>query len=217
MSRSLHNLQFGNPSAQVAFVLQQPHFLDSIVSDMAENTPAGNDSDLTINELRQLLEMQAKYDVLSVDTKTDVECHAEFLMQLVIDTFKLDQYKLDVSQIVQDVVDDLNPLILKLKFKFQRPRPHQLAVHHKIRLFPAYQNCYLTPSYPSGNVLVAYVLAEVLSSKHPETEPAMRSLARRMASCMMLIGANYGSDTSFAMMVANEVVKHEAFAEKYSL
>ena len=66
---------------------------------------------------------------------------------------------------IRNIYDDIYPLILKLKYKYQRPRPYQLAQYYKLKLFPLRSNSVGTPSFPSGHTIQSQLILGVLGQK----------------------------------------------------
>lgn len=120
-------------------------------------------------------------------------------------------------QLIDQLIDDTVPLIMKLKFHFQRPRPYQLAQYYKLKLFPFYSRSDSSPSYPSGHALQARVICHVLGNHFPEKFAYFDSLAQDVQNSRIYMGVHYPSDSEYALLVADEICRDRQFKEKYSL
>ena len=58
--------------------------------------------------------------------------------------------------------------IMELKYKFQRPRPYQIADFYGIDLNGVDLDSMKTPSYPSGHATQGYLLGMIYSERYPE-------------------------------------------------
>ena len=58
--------------------------------------------------------------------------------------------------------------IMELKYKYQRPRPHQIADFYGINLNGVDLDSMKTPSYPSGHATQGYLLGMIYSERYPQ-------------------------------------------------
>ena len=91
------------------------------------------------------------------------------------------------------------PVIYNLKFKFNRPRPEQLAPLYQIKVDVTETTTHQTPAYPSGHTSYAALIAHILSDMYPK----YRNLFFRQvgiagfARCVQ--GVHYPSDNQAAI------------------
>ena len=89
---------------------------------------------------------------------------------MITDIFMVDYDWPDKEQIVaqlEDLNKQINTITMKQKYKFNRPRPEQLAKEYgyNIKVFPS--STTKTPAYPSGHTTLAYVIAYISSDMNP--------------------------------------------------
>lgn len=127
----------------------------------------------------------------------------------------------NIDQKVVDMVDNLFdetlPLILKLKFYFQRPRPYQLAQYYKVKLFPFESKSDNSPSYPSGHTLQAKVICHVLGNHYPDRYQYFENLAKDVEYSRLYLGLHYPSDNDYALFIADKIIRDKDFKQKYDL
>ena len=213
---NLNNITFGNPT------IEQKKFLDevSIVDDLflkfkGEKFP-DNDSELVkdeLNELVDLTEMLAEPQNASFLAR--YKSYDRSLSQVIITAFK--QKGIDVEDLTLDIINDLKPLLIRLKYFYQRPRPKQLAQYYKLSMFPYNSYSADTPSYPSGHTLEAYVVLNVIANKFPNEFHFCNDMIYDVADSRLHLGLHYVTDNEFAIQVAKEILKHKAFTNKYGI
>ena len=102
-----------------------------------------------------------------------------------------------------DLLKQLSSLALSLKFKYNRPRPHQIAKHLGIEFQDLDLPTSRTPSYPSGHAFQSSVIANILSSIYPKFERVFKNLADRISLSRIQAGAHFPSDISSGIDAAN--------------
>jgi acid phosphatase (class A) len=120
-------------------------------------------------------------------------------------------------EIVDRLLDDTLPLLIKLKFFFQRPRPYQLAHAYKLKLFPYATKSSDSPSYPSGHTLQAHLICYVLGNHFPEKFDYFEKLAKDIEYSRLFLGVHYESDNDYSMYIYELITKDKEFKEKYKL
>jgi hypothetical protein len=137
------------------------------------------------------------------------------LLQVIIATFQ--EKDIDVEELCKDIIKDINPLLLKLKYHFQRPRPKQVAQYYKLKLFPYQSFSADTPSYPSGHTLEAYVVLNVIANKFPSEYQFCKEMINDIAYSRIYLGLHFATDNDFAKFVGQEILKHPNFTKKYEI
>ncbi len=122
-----------------------------------------------------------------------------------------------VDKTTTSVANDINPLIFKLKQKYQRPRPYQLAQYYKLKLFPYNSKSASSPSYPSGHTLQAYCILNVIGTNNPKTYQFCKKMIDDIAQSRVSLGLHFPSDNDASYIIGNEILKLPEFAEKYKL
>ena len=95
--------------------------------------------------------------------------------------------------------------IMELKYKYQRPRPHQIAEFYDINLEGVDLDSMRTPSYPSGHAAQGYLLGMIYSEKHPEHREEFMSLGEDIAHSRIIGKAHYPSDKKFGKELAEKL------------
>jgi len=121
------------------------------------------------------------------------------------------------AELVDQLLDDTVPLIIKLKFYFQRPRPYQLAEYYKLKLFPFESKSDNSPSYPSGHALQSRVICHVLGNHFPEKFDFFENLSKDIEYSRIYLGIHYPSDVDYALYIAETIMRDRDFKAKYQL
>lgn len=211
----LDQLAWGNPSIEDLSNIKLTTYLDDLLPDLKDHAPFLNTSAGTRQELAQL----ATYSEYREHSARRHVFDGE-LVPYVNDLFIRNGCDPDhVKTISQNVVADVLPLITKLKFFYQRPRPAQLAYYLKIPFFPHFSKYVSSPSYPSGHSVLAGVLTEVLSGEYSAVFPGcyevMRKFSGEVMESRLYMGVHYPSDNRFALHVAQQILNHSGFHVKY--
>lgn len=213
---NLNNITFGNPTIEQLKFLQEKSIVDDLFLKFKEEPYPANDSELVKDELNELVDLtNTLIEPQNESYKNRYKAYDRSLSQVIISTFK--QKGLDVEQITIDVLNDVRPLLIKLKYQYQRPRPRQLAQQYKLSLFPFNSFSADTPSYPSGHTLEAYVVLNVISNKYPTEFKYCKDMIYDIANSRLCMGLHYQTDNDFAIVVAKEILKHPEFTKKYEI
>jgi hypothetical protein len=121
------------------------------------------------------------------------------------------------ADLVDKLLDDTIPLLVKLKFYFQRPRPYQLAEHYKLKLFPFETKLGDSPSYPSGHALQSKLICYVLGNHFPEKFEYFERLSKDIEYSRLYMGIHYQSDVDFSLYISEVIIKDKDFKAKYGL
>lgn len=178
-------------------------FIKSGWLDELQNSAPSNSSDVTRQDLDQLLKLTnsatskdvafARY----VDSESNI---AKLFLKLLTDNGydeTLDEYYRIDNQTL--------PLLFHLKDLINRPRPYQLAHHFGLPLYPLIRTDAMTASYPSGHALVGYVMSEYYSRKYPHLESALKSLGERVAKSREITAIHYPSDTEASRLISQVI------------
>jgi len=214
---NLDLLGYGNPNQNHLSWINSESYLDSLFAELTQFTFPKNSSDATKEELNLLM---AKIKETKVDEQLliqyqafDVyldEYYADFLAKLNVPQDK-------VTQTLDEINKDIKPLIVKLKYFFQRPRPYQLAYYYKLKLMPFLTLGSDSPSFPSGHAIQSKVYSEVLGNIYPETYTALEQLADDVCQSRMGLGVHYQSDIDVGIYVADRICETKEFMIKYQL
>jgi len=103
---------------------------------------------------------------------------------------------------LKKIKKESSTIILRLKYKYNRPRPHQLAEFLKMDLDRTEVDSMKTPSYPSGHTIQSHLISKYLSRLHPNHTNQFHEIADRISKSRMIAKAHYPSDIKFGKVVA---------------
>ena len=109
--------------------------------------------------------------------------------------------KEDIKLITYFTENILNPIIIKLKMKYNRVRPSYLdkSLNPSINI-PKH------PSYPSGHAIQVYTAALLSGKKYPEYNDVYIKKANDIAVNREHAGVHYSSDTKYGEEIARKLV-----------
>ena len=93
------------------------------------------------------------------------------------------------------------PVIMNLKWQYNRPRPHQLSPKFGVEINYISTDTTDTPSYPSGHTAYAAMLASVLSEMYPEYSGELYELVNVAGKAREMQGVHYESDNDASMVI----------------
>lgn len=175
-----------------------------------------NNSEGVKQELNSMVEM-----VRSVFDKDNSEHLARYkrydknLLQSIISAFTIKG--LDIKELTESINDDISPTIIKLKQKYQRPRPYQLAQYYKLKLFPYNTLSGGSPSYPSGHTLQAYVILNIIGNKYPQAYGFCKKFIDDIAESRVYLGLHFPSDNDASYLIGQEILKLKSITDKYKI
>ena len=161
--------------------------------------PPANDSNETRTELFKLL----SYNNGIIDRKMveEFDDMRKPYMELV------NKYNLDVTKDdLQQIIDEGAKFTLKIKYKFNRPRPYQIAEHYGIEDFRRHKlDSAKTPSYPSGHALQGRLIGLILTDKDPKHQNEYMAVSQRISDSRIMARAHYPSDKEYGEKLADEL------------
>jgi hypothetical protein len=106
------------------------------------------------------------------------------------------EYNLEYPEkLVNDLVLASLGIVLDLKYKYNRPRPRQLAEIYDIKLGGVELKTMKTPSYPSGHSTQGFLIGKMLQTKLPINTDAFLQAGKRISYSRNLARAHYPSDS----------------------
>ena len=213
----LDELGYGTPTIQNMIIMKTDSFLDAIFPNLTSFTFPKNSSVATKQELNQIIKM--------VDsTKKDVETqnryylydralkkhYFDFIVQKGANpaTFK---------ELIENMYADTSPLLMKMKYYFQRPRPYQLSFYYKLKLTSFRSYSADSPSFPSGKAYYSKLLSTVFGNHLPELFTTLQVIHQDICDSRVNMGLNYPSDIDAGIFAAENVLKTKEFATKYHI
>ena len=107
-----------------------------------------------------------------------------------------------IQEEMDNLVKESGKFIIELKYKYNRPRPFQLAEFYGIELNGIDLDSMHTPSYPSGHAVQGYLISRYYSDKYPEYAKEFKTLGENIAQSRVIAKAHYPSDKNFGKIVA---------------
>lgn len=212
----LDSITWGNPTITEKQLLDKPSIFDKHIPKLMEFSFPKNSSKATREELNLLVDYtrqletdeQYKKRYMSYDVSLE-----RTLAQVILENELGDEG----VEIIDSLIDETTPLILKLKYHFQRPRPYQLAHAYKLKLFPFRSITGHSPSFPSGHTLQSALIFYVLGNHYPDKYDYFEKLAKDIELSRLYLGLHYPSDNDFALYCVELIIKDKEFKQKYSL
>ena len=214
----LKDLSFGNPIRQQLIYLKSENYLDSLLNELSSYPYPPNDSDTSTQELHKLVEYVNTFsqtnDASTTKRLEAFEDFENFMIKTLVNEGLSEQ---DVTDTISELHKDITPLLVKLKYHYQRIRPHVLAFYKQIPLYPLESCTAYSPSYPSGHAYQSIIYAEVLGNKYPQYYIPLKNMAVDISNSRLFKGLHYDSDLQFANYAAQLVLNHPEFRKKYKL
>ena len=98
--------------------------------------------------------------------------------------------------------------IMELKYKYQRPRPHQIADFYGINLNGVDLDSMRTPSYPSGHATQGYLLGMIYSERYPQHRKEFMKLGEDIAESRIIGKAHFPSDKKAGIELAEKLFEN---------
>ena len=214
---NIDNLSYGNICREDIEFLNQETFLDVLFSELTSYSYPKNSSNTSKEELNELVEytneLLADEQSLARFQKYDSDLNGSLIGFLVKYRVKKD----DAIHLVNAINRDILPLMMKLKFYFQRVRPYQLAYYNKLKLFPYVSYSANSPSYPSGHALQSQIFAHVVGDKYPSLYKIVHAFAKDIQMSRLFMGLHYQSDIDYSIVIAEKIYENKEFKLKYQL
>ena len=209
-------LSYGNPNREFIPFLNQENYLDSLLKELKNYPPIPSDSPDSEKELLHLLEisnLQMGEDRVKRFLYYDdnfIKFITEYLVEQGVEREEL-------QRTVDEINRDTLPLLLKLKFWYQRVRPYQLSYLYNVGIYPPISFSANSPSYPSGHVFQSKIICEVLGNYYPKHYKTLKVFQEEIAFSRLYLGFHYKSDNDFGDYCGDLVLAHPDFKKKYKL
>jgi hypothetical protein len=208
----VNNLTYGNPNAAQDILIRQEGKFDYIANHYMDKPYPNNDGTYAHKELTQIRKDMEKLQhdkVVELSIKFD-----EDLEGMLIDT--ADKCGVNnPTEFVKELFKDINPIIMKLKYFYNRIRPYQLANVISFPLNPMPSVSSQSPSYPSGHTVQSRVFADVLSFRYPDQQDMLDKFADKCSKSRSILGVHFPSDEVFGKQLAAGIMKDDNFKSKY--
>lgn len=214
----IETITYGNPTQQQIPYLKEKNYLDDVFVQISEKYSFPlNGSESTQEELNEIIDyikaIQGNDKIISRYFEYDQGLDLVFTSIIS----KIEEDKQKIADTLSQVFEDVWPFILKLKYRYQRPRPHQLSEHYKLALFPYASVNSDCPSFPSGYACISYILCEIFGNHYPENYASFKKLRHDISMSRIHMGLNYKSDIDVGILCAEMVLDNPEFKKKYKL
>lgn len=216
MNDWIEKIIYGNPTSDQLELMQQATEYDYLLPDMLKMVFPSNISTMAHDELTEIVEYQKQFNFLNPATKKRYIAYDADLVKSVAN-FVYNKFGLNVTEVFQEMVNETKPLLLKLKYAFQRPRPYTLAHYYKQSVFPILATSALSPSYPSGHVFQTTLLVETLGSLEPKTYNELNDLLLDVCEQRLFYRLHYPSDNDMAIQFAKMITQSKQWTTKYNI
>ena len=98
--------------------------------------------------------------------------------------------------------------LMELKYKYNRPRPYQLAEFYHMDVTNFNMDSMNTPSYPSGHATQGYLLGKIYSQRHSEYKKEFIDLGENVSESRIIAKAHYPSDKEFGRRLAEKLFEN---------
>ena len=170
--------------------------------------PPENTSDFTIQELMKMSELTQTLTSQEKDLVYMVDDNPSHVFAKMIKKHGLK----DHSEEFKRTWNITKPIIMNLKWKFNRPRPYQLAKAYGISIKVLETKTHQTPAYPSGHTAWAAMMGYILAEHYPEHSSEIFDKIDLAGKARVLQGVHYPSDNDASMVITGALwqdIKHD--------
>jgi len=167
------------------------------IKDFMNSNPPKNGSEEAMDEL-MLLDSLPLIDEF-VDTTDDIFPHFKKY-------FKEKDLEFPEKEL-KDITKDTSPIILKLKYHYNRPRPQQLANAKGLKFHQEPLDSAKTPAYPSGHATQGRLIAKILADKYPKHKSEINKLGNEIGTGRLVAKVHYPSDDLFGKELGDALYK----------
>jgi len=175
-------------------------------------SPPKNNSEETKKELDYLAKLT---DSLSIADKNLVSLVDNEPLDLYNDILRRHGLKMPRDKF-KKVWNISLPIIMNLKYQFNRPRPEQLAKFYGLTINVTETKTHQTPAYPSGHTAYTAMGAYLLSDMYPEHSGEFFSRVGDAGHARCLQGVHYPSDNEASMVITGAIwqdIRYKMFPE----
>lgn len=106
------------------------------------------------------------------------------------------------------LVKEAASITIRLKYKFNRPRPFQLGKVLGIEVTKYSSSTAKTPAFPSGHTTQAVLVACVIGKKYPELKEKAMKIAEKVSLSRLVGGHHYPSDIEYGKQLGKWISGH---------
>jgi len=110
------------------------------------------------------------------------------------------------SDELMEIFKQSSKFITTLKYKYNRPRPYQIADHYGIDDFKRHKlDSAQSPSYPSGHAVQGRLIARYLSDKDPEHKNEYMMVGHNISESRVMARAHFPTDREYGDMIGDDL------------
>lgn len=179
---------------------EEPEIIDIRLSDIPITKYPANDSAAVKTELGKVLHAMTNNREIEKDElkKLDQKPKSVFVKYLKDNDLEYD------DDFLEKLFDDVSRVTLKLKVRYNRPRPEQLGPKIGYDVKSMKTDTDNTPSYPSGHTAQAWTIGYYLADKHPDHKEEILKISQRIEDSRIIRGAHFPSDNREAKRIAKK-------------
>ena len=158
--------------------------------------PPTNSSGETMAELETIAAAEALHkNPGKLEHKYDDEF--DWAFKKVVEEAGLEYDEVYFKQLIKEAAS----ITIRLKYKFNRPRPFQLGPVLGIDVTKYQSSTAKTPAFPSGHTTQSVLVACVLGEKYPELKEELMKVADKVSLSRVVGGHHYPSDIKYGEML----------------
>ena len=194
---TIDDMTYGNATEKDKKRISAVSDMFSIRADEIDLTePSANSSAETMKELLEIKKIAENADMS--DYKKYDKSFTDKFHELA------EEFELGTSlENLKSISEEVGGFVHYFKFKFNRPRPHQLAEVLGVEINHQGTISGNTPAYPSGHAAQARFLALHLSERFPTYKEEFMKLADTVAYSRIQGGVHYPSDSTTGKKLAD--------------
>ena len=207
---NLDNLKYGNPREKHVKKITKDKggvlkgaLEKGIIGDIIQNyPPPKNSSPTTRKELEYL-------DTLTDSLNDSERRFCEVMENRHYEWFQKVGEKLGIATTVDEIKDwvgEVDPVIFYLKWKFNRPRPYQLAGELGIPLHPVITTDANSAAYPSGHTMDFLIIIHNFKKRKPELGKKLDELYKKVRHVREMSGVHYPSDRKISEILFKKLL-----------
>jgi len=108
---------------------------------------------------------------------------------------------------LQELISDLVPLILRVKYAFNTPRPWQLAPAYGLSIRRLASSSAETPAYPSGHAIQAATACGLVASRFPHAARQLNRAAEKIGQSRLELGVHYPIDVLQGLRIGRQIAE----------
>ena len=158
--------------------------------------PPANSSGETMAELETIASAEALHkNPGKLEHKYDDEF--DWAFKKVVEDAGLEYDETYFKRLIKEAAS----ITIRLKYKFNRPRPFQLGPVLGIDVTKYQSSTAKTPAFPSGHTTQSVLVACVLSEKYPELKEKLMKVADKVSLSRVVGGHHYPSDIEYGKLL----------------